>query len=129
MYKPKTGGDTYEKSIFRWCQGTTENVFFRISGNNEASYIYYNDQTVANNIVNCTFFHDKKSVSYNYSGKVNFTNIATNVNTNGTNTNVIVKAFGEPEDTIQDLIEKSKNDTDFNTNQAGIFYGEHAWDK
>ena len=26
-------------------------------------------------------------------------------------------------------IEKSKNDTDFNTNQAGVFYGEHAWDK
>ena len=59
------------------------------------------------------------------------TTIATNVRTNtaGKNTNIIVKAFGEPEDTIQDLIEKSKNDTDFNTTQAGVFYGEHAWDK
>ena len=128
VYIPRSG-DTYQRSMFSWCNGKTENVFYRISGNNEASYLYYSDQTVANNIVNCTFFHDKKSVSDNYSGKVNFTNIATNVNTNGTNTNVIVKAFGEPEDTIQDLIEKSKNDTDFNTNQAGVFYGEHAWSK
>ena len=128
VYIPRSGY-TYQRSMFRWCNGKTENVFYRISGNNEASYIYYNDQTLANNIVNCTFFHDKKSVSDNYSGGANFTNIATNVNTNGIRTNVIVKAFGEPEDTIQDLIEKSKNDIDFNTNQAGVFYGEHAWSK
>ena len=130
VYIPRSGY-TYQRSMFRWCNGKTENVFYRISGNNEASYIYYNDQTLANNIVNCTFFHDKKSVSGNWSGVTDFTNIATNVrtNTSGKNTNIIVKAFGEPEDTIQDLIEKSKNDTDFNTNQAGVFYGEHAWDK
>lgn len=115
--------------MFRWCQGKTENVFFRITGANIASYLYYNNQSASNNIVNCTFFHDKKAISENYSGKANFINIATNVNTKGTNTNVIVKAFGEPEDTIQELIEKSKNDTDFNTNQVGVFYGQYAWDK
>lgn len=128
IYIPRSGS-SYQSSMFRWCQGKTENVFFRITGANIASYLYYNNQSASNNIVNCTFFHDKKAISENYSGKANFINIATNVNTKGTNTNVIVKAFGEPEDTIQELIEKSKNDTDFNTNQVGVFYGQYAWDK
>ena len=131
IYKPKSARDNYQRSIFRECKGEIKNAFFRISGNNIASYLYHNDRKVSNQIMNCTFFHDKKSVSSNWSGVTDFTNIATNVRTNtaGKNTNIIVKAFGEPEDTIQDLIEKSKNDTDFNTNQAGVFYGEHAWDK
>ena len=128
IFKPKAG-DNYQRSMFNRCDAKIQNIFFRVSGNNLASYLYYNDQSKANTILNCTFFHDKKDVSGSYSGDAYFTNIATNVNTNGRRTNVVVKAFGEPEDTIQDLIEKSKNNTDFNTNQAGVFYGEHAWSK
>ena len=130
VYKPKKGFN-YQKSIFYYSLGNIENVFFRVIGNNMASYLYYNSQPSRNKVINCTFFHDLKSVDSSYSGTTNFTNIATNVmtRTSGTNTNVIVKAFGEPEDSIEDLIEKSKNDNDFNTNQAGVFYGEHAWDK
>ena len=128
IFMPKSG-DNYQRAMFWRCDGRIQNIFFRISGKNYASYLYYNNQSVSTNIINCTFFHDKKDVSGSYSGKANYTNIATNVNTNGTRTNVIVKDFGNAEDSIEDLIEKSKNDNDFNTNQAGVFYGEHAWDK
>lgn len=138
IFEPKTSSASYYRAIFGWSNGRTENVFFRTTGENRASYLRYNSQKTPNNIVNCTFFHDKKGTDISYSGKANFINIATNASINvstysgqGTSilTNVIEKAFGEPEDTIQELIEKSKNDTDFNTNQVGVFYGQYAWDK
>lgn len=126
VFKPKKGS-TYQRAIFRRSKGKTENVFFRIVGTNSASYLYYNGQPNPNNVINCTFFHDRKSVDYNYSGNCNFKNIATNVDTRGTNTNVIVKDFGTEQDTIQELIQKSKENSDFNSNQVGVFYGENAW--
>ena len=136
-YEPKlyiwVGDQNIGGAIFDWCFGTVENVFFRIVGENKAIYLYNNNQDdiskPANNVLNCTFFHDLNSVGANYSGRCNFTNIATNVNTNGTNTNVIVKSFGNAQDSIQNLIEKSKNDSEFNSEQVGVFYGEHAWSK
>ena len=136
-YEPKLyiweGDQNIGGAIFDGCFGTVENVFFRIVGENKAIYLYNNNQDdiskPANNVLNCTFFHDLNSVGANYSGRCNFTNIATNVNTNGTNTNVIVKSFGNAQDSIQNLIEKSKNDSEFNSEQVGVFYGEHAWSK
>ena len=120
--------NNYSKAIFTWCLGKVENVFFRISGSYKASYLYYNSQSTPNNVINCTFFHDLGGVDVNYSGNCNFNNIATNVSTRGTNTNVIVKTFGTAETELQELIENSKNDEDFISNQAGVFYGDNAWD-
>ncbi len=130
VFKPKSG-ETYTKAIFRWCNGTVYNVFFRISGDNKASYLYYNNQTAtgSNNVINCTFFHDLGAVDENYSGSCNFTNIATNVNTIGTNTNVITQNFGSATSSILELLENSKENEAFISNQVGVYYGTYAWKK
>lgn len=131
IYEPKSG-DNYQRAIFESVYGNVENVFFRVIGNNYASCLYSNSGLSSNsNIVNCSFFYDKDGISDNYSGYNNFKNMATNVytKTNGNKTNMVVKKFGSIEDSIKELIEKSKNDSDFNTKQAGVFYGEHAWEK
>lgn len=76
VYKPKSGSN-HVKAIFRWCFGKVENVFFRISGPNTASYIYNNDGGTLK-VDNCTFFHDLANVDrklfwsrifYKYSNK------------------------------------------------------------
>ncbi|MCI8640345.1 MAG: fibronectin type III domain-containing protein, partial [Clostridia bacterium] len=128
IFKPKTGYN-YSKAIFRWCNGTINNVFFRISGNNRASYLYHNTQKVPNSVINCTFFHDLGVVDGNYSGISNFTDIATNINTNGTNTNVIIQNFGSTTTSIEELIENSKTNEAFISNQVGVYYGSYAWNK
>lgn len=126
IFKPKLSTN-YSKAIFGWCNGNVENVFFRISGNKKASYLYYNTQLTPNNIVNCTFFHDLKSVDEDYSGKANFKNIATNVLMTSIKDNVIHKDFGTIEDDIFQLINASKEDADFNENKVGVYYGDNAW--
>ena len=103
-------------------------MFFRISGSNTAAYLYYNDQSTPTNVINCTFFHDLGSVDSNYSGKCNFTNIATNVTTNGTNTNVVTESFGDASTSLSDLINASKVNENFVSNQVGVYYGENAWE-
>ena len=127
VYYPKSGSD-YQRSIFRWCNGTVENVFFRICGPNSASYLYNNDGGSIR-VNNCTFFHDLGSVESNYSGNCKFTNIATNVNTSETRTNVIVDNFGTKDNSLTELIGNSKTNTNFVENSAGVFYGEHSWSK
>lgn len=126
VFKPKAGSN-YNKAIFCWSNGTIENVFFRISGSNKASYLYYNDQSTATNVINCTFFHDLGSVDPNYTGKCNFINIATNVTTNGTNTNVITEVFGDSSVPLSDLINASKENEKFISNQVGVYFGENSW--
>lgn len=128
IYYPKHSSYNYSRSIFRGCKGTVKNVFFRISGSYAASYLYYNEQTVKTNVVNCTFFHDKETVASNYSGICNFNNIATNVVTKGTNTNIIVNSFGTSTMTINELIQASKNNNEFITNNVGVFFGNNAWE-
>ena len=125
-YMPK-GSDSYCRSIFRWTNGSIYNIFMKISGSNAATYSYYNGQSVENNVVNCTFFHSTGMVYGSYSGSAKYTNIATNVNTNGTNSNVKIKSFGTSTSSIEELIENSKNDSDFVTNKVGVFYGDYAW--
>ena len=127
VYYPKSGSN-YQRSIFRWCNGTVENVFFRICGPNSASYLYNNDGGSIR-VNNCTFFHDLGSVESNYSGNCKFTNIATNVNTSETRTNVIVDNFGTKDNSLTELIGNSKTNTNFVENSAGVFYGEHSWSK
>ena len=127
VYYPKSGSN-YQRSIFRWCNGTVENVFFRICGPNSASYLYNNDGGSIR-VNNCTFFHDLGSVESNYSGNCKFTNIATNVNTSETRTNVIVDNFGTKDNSLTELIDNSKTNTNFVENSAGVFYGEHSWSK
>ena len=127
VYYPKSGSN-YQRSIFRWCNGTVENVFFRICGPNSASYLYNNDGGSLR-VNNCTFFHDLGSVESNYSGNCKFTNIATNVNTSETRTNVIVDNFGTKDNSLTELIDNSKTNTNFVENSAGVFYGEHSWSK
>ena len=127
VYYPKSGSN-YQRSIFRWCNGTVENVFFRICGQNSASYLYNNDGGSLR-VNNCTFFHDLGSVESNYSGNCKFTNIATNVNTSETRTNVIVDNFGTKDNSLTELIGNSKTNTNFVENSVGVFYGEHSWSK
>ena len=127
VYYPKSGSN-YQRSIFRWCNGTVENVFFRICGPNSASYLYNNDGGSIR-VNNCTFFHDLGSIESNYSGNCKFTNIATNVNTSETRTNVIVDNFGTKDNSLTELIGNSKTNTNFVENSAGVFYGEHSWSK
>ena len=127
VYYPKSGSN-YQRSIFRWCNGTVENVFFRICGQNSASYLYNNDGGSLR-VNNCTFFHELGKVESNYSGNCKFTNIATNVNTSETRTNVIVDNFGTKDNSLTELIDNSKTNTNFVENSAGVFYGEHSWSK
>ena len=127
VYYPKSGSN-YQRSIFRWCNGTVENVFFRICGQNSASYLYNNDGGSLR-VNNCTFFHELGNVESNYSGNCKFTNIATNVNTSETRTNVIVDNFGTKDNSLTELIDNSKTNTNFVENSAGVFYGEHSWSK
>ena len=129
VFIPKGVINDPEHPIFDWCLGSVKNVFIRVSGSYVASYLYYNGQPYANNVENCTFFHNLGGVARNWSGACNFKNIATNVNTNSSNTNVIVNAFGSSSDTIEQLIEKSKNKAEFNNNSAGVYYGTYAWEK
>ncbi|MNT21225.1 hypothetical protein D3C72_1565570 [compost metagenome] len=125
-FKPKNSSN-YSKAIFRWTFGKTKNVFFRITGSYAASYLYSNSGGAGSLTQNCTFFHDKSTVDSNYSGTMNFTNIATNVLTQGTNTNVIVNSFGNASMTTQELILASKIKQEFINNQVGVFYGTNAW--
>ena len=125
VYYPKNG-DSWQKSIFRWCNGRIENVFFRICGSNSASYLYYNGGGSLR-VKNCTFFHDTGSFEKRYSGSATFTNIATNVATDGTETNVIVDSFGTKETELADLINNSKTNENFTANSAGVYYGEYSW--
>ena len=132
VFEPKeylwNGGPNIGGAIFRWCFGTAENVFFRITGKKKAIYLYNNDQgDIPNKVINCTFFHDLGSVLNNYTGRCDFINIATNVTTNGTNTNVITESFGTSSMDLNDLIKASKENEAFNTNKAGVYYGIHAW--
>ena len=125
VYYPKNG-DSWQKSIFRWCDGRVENVFFRICGTNSAAYLYYNGGGSLR-VKNCTFFHDTGSFEKRYSGSATFTNIATNVATDGTETNVIVDSFGTKETELADLINNSKTNENFTENSAGVYYGEYSW--
>lgn len=102
-------------------------MFIRISGSKAASYLYYNSQSVANNVINCTFFHDLGEVSGSYSGKCNFFNIATNVSTNSDSQNVEIGSFGDTNTSITDLIKNSKNYNAFNEGKVGVYYGTYAW--
>ena len=125
VYYPKNG-DSWQKSIFRWCDGRVENVFFRICGTNSAAYLYYNGGGSLR-VKNCTFFYDTGSFEKRYSGSATFTNIATNVATDGTETNVIVDSFGTKETELADLINNSKTNENFTENSAGVYYGEYSW--
>ena len=125
VYYPKSGSN-YQRSIFRWCDGRVENVFFRICGTNSASYLYYNGGGSLR-VKNCTFFHDTGSFEKRYSGSATFTNIATNVATDGTETNVIVDSFGTKETELADLINNSKTNENFTENSVGVYYGEYSW--
>lgn len=89
--------------------------------------MYYNSQTIANYVLNCTFFHDLGEVSSSYSGKCNFYNIATNVTTNSNSANVKISDFGDSNTSITDLINNSKNNDTFNKSRVGVFYGKYAW--
>ena len=125
VYYPKSGSN-YQRSIFRWCDGRVENVFFRICGANSAAYLYYNGGGSLR-VKNCTFFHDTGSFEKRYSGSATFTNIATNVATDGTEKNVIVDSFGTKETELADLIDNSKTNENFTENSAGVYYGEYSW--
>ena len=125
VYYPKSGSN-YQRSIFRWCDGRVENVFFRICGANSAAYLYYNGGGSLR-VKNCTFFHDTGSFEKRYSGSATFTNIATNVATDGTEKNVIVDSFGTKETELADLINNSKTNENFTENSAGVYYGEYSW--
>ena len=125
VYYPKSGSN-YQRSIFRWCDGRVENVFFRICGANSAAYLYYNGGGSLR-VKNCTFFHDTGSFEERYSGSATFTNIATNVATDGTEKNVIVDSFGTKETELADLINNSKTNENFTENSAGVYYGEYSW--
>lgn len=124
-FKPNYSS-SYSKAIFAWSFGKTKNVFFRIKSNT-ASYLYNNSGGTGSLTQNCTFFHDYGSVDGNYSGTMEFTNVATNVLTQGANTNVIVNAFGNSSMTTQELIGASKQTQTFIGNQVGVFYGDNAW--
>ena len=118
VFYPKPSS-SYSKAIFRWCYGSVKNVFFRISGDNTASYLYNNDGGTLG-VTNCTFFHDLKSVDSNYSGYGNFTDIATNVNTNGTNSNVIIQDFGTADMELSEVIQNSEENEEFINNNVGV---------
>lgn len=126
-FKPKSSSN-YSRSIYRWTYGKIKNVFFRITGPYSASYLYNNDGGTGSLTQNCTFFHDLGTVLSNYSGTMAFTNVATNVLTQGTNANVIVNAFGNSSMTTQDLITASKIKQEFINSQVGVFYGDNAWE-
>lgn len=125
-FKPRSSSN-YSKAIFAWSFGKTKNVFFRITSNT-ASYLYNNSGGTGSLTQNCTFFHDYGSVDGNYSGTMAFTNVATNVLTQGTNANVIVNAFGNSSMTTLDLITASKIKQEFINSQVGVFYGDNAWE-
>lgn len=128
IFKPRSGSN-YSRAIFRWCTGNIENVFFRIEGDYKASYLYNNGQKDPNNIKNCTFYHNLGAIDLSYSGIANFENVATNVlpRDKWNNINTIEKDFGLQDYSITQLINASKEDTDFKKNQVGVFYGENAW--
>ena len=117
--------DTYSNAMFVETNGSVYNVFFRITGSKAASYLYYNDQSGKNNIINCTFFHDLEKVTYNYSGNANYVNTATNVNTNPTSTSTVVNKFGNSSMTTQELITASKNLAEFSN--VGVYNGAYSW--
>lgn len=56
-----------------------------------------------------------------------FKNIATNVNTVGVNTNVVVKNFGTEQLSLSEIIENSKKDSDFTNKKVGVYFGDFAW--
>ena len=128
IFKPNNG-QNYSRAIFglgsqKTPEGKVSNVFFRISGSNKTAWSYHS--YIQSDY--CTFFHDMGSVdTSSYAGGLKFNNIATNVDTIGTKTNVQVQSFGSSSDTLDELITKSKNNSIFNTNQAGVFHGTNAW--
>lgn len=87
-------------------------------------YIYGRNEL---KVRNCTFFHDLGNVTANWDGTALFFDIATNVETKGTNTNVITENFGTASMSLEDLIKASKENVSFQNNQVGVFYGAHAW--
>lgn len=119
----------YAKAIFAWDNGKTKNVFFRVTGSEQASYLYDNYPDGLSSSENCTFFHDDEFVDNNYSGLKKFLNIATNVTTQGQNTNVITNKFGKKEMSTEELIYQSSQTQDFIDNQVGVFYGNNAWEQ
>ena len=56
-----------------------------------------------------------------------FKNIATNVNTVGVNTNVVVQNFGTEQLSLSEIIENSKKDSDFTNKKVGVYFGDFAW--
>ncbi|MBR0343012.1 MAG: hypothetical protein IJH64_12360, partial [Oscillospiraceae bacterium] len=125
IFSPKSGSN-YQRAIFRWCNGRVENVFFRVTGSYAASYIYNNDGGSLR-VKNCTFYHDLGKVDGNYSGKGEFINVLTNVNTIGTNTNVMVDDLGENTEETSTIIANSKLSLIYRNNEVGVFYGENSW--
>ena len=127
IFKPKSGS-AWSKAIFGGFSGAVENCFFRIVGQNSSSWVYGQGGNSQNcKVKNCTFYHDLGTTDSYDARCRNFINIATNVNTDQINTNVIVKNFGDSTMTTQELIEKSKQDNDFIKNKAGVFFGDNAW--
>ena len=124
VFTPKYESATYSNAIFGFSSGNAENVFFRI--NSKIGTYLYNGTTTAD-VINCTFFHDRGIVNENWSGVCNFRNIATNVETKGSNINVITENFGTASMSLEDLIKASKENAAFQENQVGVYYGEHAW--
>lgn len=105
-------------------EGSMENVFIRTIGSNIPSYLYGGRN---GKVKNCSFFHDLGQVTNNWDATALFSDIATNVETKGSNTNVIIESFGTSDMSLEDLIKASRENTAFQENQVGIFYGEHAW--
>jgi len=123
VFYPKSGSN-YSRAVFRWCKGTIQNVFIRVSGSYKASHAYYNDQTVPTKVTNCTIYHDKGSVDSSYSGTITWTKTAVNYSSNA---NTGDATFGDANTSISDLIKLSKQSEIYNSNQAGVFYGDYAW--
>ena len=134
IYKPcENSAENYRKAIFFGAgYGQVENIFFRISGTSKSSYLYYTFPDRLK-IKNCTFFHDLgENHDSQGSAAADWSNIATDIS-NGlmtslsTTKNIQIQKFGTTYNTLSELIQNSKTNQTFITNQAGVYYGDYAW--
>ena len=134
-FKPKTANENYAKAILARSVSDTKinNVFFKISGENTASYYY----STGGKFENCIFYHETGNLDSSYGSNGIFTKSATNTNAIGNYSGLIVStSFGVKMDEegnsikitdLQQLINNSKEDEVFNANEAGVYFGEYAW--
>lgn len=105
-----------------WSRGTVQNAYIHVKGPIAASYNYCNDSGFNPIVKNCTIYHDLKRVTGNYSGYAIFDSTVTNVNQAGSyQTNLVLNDFGGD-------ITATKDIDDIVNAEAGVYYGDYAWE-